>query len=312
MGLILMFLAVAFPIDIYRFIIFVLKGVLSQDISLILPTKRQVFLIPMTMSVIIFIYGYFEARNILVENIEIKTTLLPENVQKFRIVQISDVHLGLMSHDGRLKRILTKVKEAQPDILVSTGDLLDAEVNDNSEYISQFKEINPRYGKFAVTGNHELYVGLEQSLTFTQDAGFKVLRSEIVNVDGIINIAGVDDNMLRRLTRKNDADEFEFLKKGKGIDNKLFTIFLKHQPIVDSGSDGLINMQLSGHTHNGQFFPYSILTRLFYPIGCGLKILGKDKYIYTSRGSGTWGPPIRFLIPPEVTVIELVRADGNA
>ncbi|MBF0540173.1 MAG: metallophosphoesterase [Nitrospirae bacterium] len=304
MGLLLMFIAVAFPMDIYRFFVILIGHVTSKDLLYIIPTKRQLFLIPMSLSIIIFIYGWFEARNIILEEVEIKTNRLPANIDKFRIVQITDVHLGLMSHDGRLNRILDKVKEANADILISTGDLLDAEVNNNAEYIDLFREINPKYGKFAVMGNHEFYVGYDQSVDFAEKAGFRVLRSEIVNIDGIINLAGVDDLRARKFSLGSDNSELDFLAKK---DNVEFTVFLKHQPVVNDNSKGLINLQISGHTHDGQFFPYSLLTHLFYPIPCGLTQLDDDLYIYLSRGSGTWGPPIRFLAPPEVTVIDLVK-----
>jgi hypothetical protein len=308
MGLLLMFIAAAFPMEIYRFLVFIIGKGLSVDISFIIPTKRQLFLIPMTLSIIIFIYGWFEARNIGIVRVEIKTHRLPIN--KLRIVQITDVHLGLMSHDGRLNRILAKVKECNGDILVSTGDLLDAEVNDNSEYIELFKQINPIYGKFAVMGNHEFYVGTEQSLEFADNAGFRVLRSEVVNIAGIINIAGVDDNRAMKFAKTKNNSELDFLRmKNNGAQSAVeqFTVFLKHQPIVNDNSKELINLQLSGHTHDGQFFPYSLFTHLFYPIHCGLTKLDKELYIYLNRGSGTWGPPIRFLAQPEVTVIDIVR-----
>jgi predicted MPP superfamily phosphohydrolase len=88
-----------------------------------------------------------------------------------------------------------------------------------------------------------------------------------------------------------------------------FTLLLKHQPIIDAGAVGLFDLQLSGHTHKGQIFPFNLVTRLFYKRHAGLSKIQENAFLYVSRGSGTWGPPARFLSPPEVTLIELVRKE---
>lgn len=169
------------------------------------------------------------------------------------------------------------------------------------------KAINPRYGKFAITGNHEFYAGIENARCFTENAGFTFLRGESVTVAGMINIAGVDDPAGRYYGLKDISE--------KGVLSKLprdkFTLLLKHRPTVDKDAVGLFDLQLSGHAHKGQIFPFSLITRIYYrhTADAGHLKLMDNFYLYVSRGSGTWGPPIRFLAPPEVTVIELVHGE---
>jgi predicted MPP superfamily phosphohydrolase len=200
--------------------------------------------------------------------------------------------------------ILAKVKEAKPDILVSTGDLVDAQINHLPGLQELLQDINAKYGKYAVTGNHEYYAGIEKSLEFTRRAGFIMLRGGSRDVGPIV-IAGVDDRTAVQVHEPKPVPDREALA---GTDRtKKFVLFLKHQPVPDPDAIGLFDLMLSGHTHKGQIWPFTLLVRRTYPLTAGRYDVGKGSIVYTSRGSGTWGPPIRFLSPPEVTVIELVR-----
>ncbi len=223
-----------------------------------------------------------------------------------KIAQISDVHLGLIVREERLKKILNIVRDAHPDILVSTGDLVDGEVCKLNGLTDLLKEIRPKYGKFAITGNHEFYAGFDQAKCFTEDAGFRLLRGEAVSVAGIMNIAGVDDPVGKTYGLSKDLSEKDLLS---GLPGNRFTLFLKHRPVVNKEAAGLFDLQLSGHVHKGQIFPFSIITGLYYPIQEGFANVSNNSFLYVSRGAGTWGPPIRFLSPPEVAIIELVHRD---
>jgi len=168
------------------------------------------------------------------------------------------------------------------------------------------KEINPPMGKFAVTGNHEYYAGLEQSLKFTEDSGFKILRNEALLINNDLLIAGVDDLQIQKVNHSQNLQEdklFHSENKGK------FVLLLKHRPFVEKNSIGLFDLQLSGHVHKGQIFPFSLLTKFYYSVHAGFKKLADSSYLYVSRGSGTWGPPIRFLSKPEVTIIDISNPD---
>ncbi len=221
---------------------------------------------------------------------------------RIRIVQISDVHLGLIVREDRLRSIAAAVKKAGPDILVSTGDLVDGQISRLNDLAEMLGEITPRFGKFAITGNHEFYAGIEQSLEFTKRAGFTILRGSAVS--GPITIAGVDDPVAKAFGLSSPVSEKELLQTLNG--NK-FILLLKHRPLVDQKCTGLFDLQLSGHVHKGQICPFGILTKIYYPLHAGYGKLTGNAHLYVSRGSGTWGPPIRFFAPPEVTVIDLVH-----
>ena len=301
-----LFFSASLVIDLYRLAVYLAGLMLQRDFSAISLSTGYSFFIPLLLSLCISVYGYFEARDVRTERILIRTPKIPAETGRMKIVQITDVHLGLMVREGRLKLILDKVKAEDPDVLVSTGDLLDGQVCKLNGLEDLFKDIRPRYGKFAITGNHEFYAGIENAICFTENAGFTLLRGESVPVAGIINIAGVDDPAGKTLGLAHDISEKELLS---GLPRKKFTLFLKHRPLVDKTAIGLFDLQLSGHIHKGQIFPFTLVTALLYPITSGRLDLPDNSVMYVSRGSGTWGPPIRFLAPPEVTTIELVHAD---
>jgi len=306
MGLLLLFAPSSFIIDLYRLTVYLLNRRFRRSLVSFIPSARLSFFIPLVLSALIFSYGYFEAKDIRTERIIIRTSKIPEEVGKLKIVQVSDIHLGLIVREEKLKRIINEVKAANPDMLVSTGDLVDGQSNSLSGLAELLKEINPKYGKFAITGNHEFIAGLNQSLDFTEKAGFTVLRGERLTVSGLINVVGVDDPIGKRYGFSRDVREKELLS---GLSRDKFTLLLKHRPLVDENALGLFDLQLSGHTHGGQIFPYSLLTKIYYPAQAGCLNLINNSYLYVNRGAGTWGPPIRFLSPPEVTVIELVHED---
>lgn len=253
-------------------------------------------------------YGYFQALDIRTRHITIASSKIPKKAGRFRVVQISDVHLGLIVSKGRLQRILRCVKAANPDILVSTGDLVDGQMDDLDGLIGLFQGVRPPYGKVAVTGNHEFFAGIDRSLAFMHEAGFRVLRDDGISILGRIHIAGVDDPGGRRYGLLKGISEKAVLA---GLPQQGLTLLLKHQPVLDKRAMGYFDLQLSGHTHGGQIFPFLLISKLFYPMGAGLHILEDKSYLYVSRGSGTWGPPIRFLAPPEVTVIDLIHERNN-
>jgi len=292
-----------FLIDLYRLLIFA-GGLISPGFFAHLhPSPKYGFFLPLLLSLSIALYGYYEAGHIRTERIVLKTPKLPKEAGTLKITQISDVHLGMIVRDERLTRILKEVKKSNPDIFISTGDLVDAQINRLEGLAEMLREINPRYGKLAVTGNHEFFAGLPQALEFTRKAGFKVLRGEGLTVAGLINFVGVDDPAGGGRSLSKDVTEKDLLS---GLPQDKFTVLLKHRPELDKDALGLFDLQISGHTHQGQIFPFRLITRLFFPYDGGSFRLPNHSLLHVSRGTGTWGPPIRFLAPPEVTVYELM------
>jgi hypothetical protein len=266
-------------------------------------TPRLSFALSLSLSALICVYGYFEALNIRTERLVIETDKLPAGTDRLTIAQISDVHLGLIVRCDRLVGILEAVKAAKPDVFVATGDLVDAQINHLPGLRELLQEVPAPYGKFAITGNHEYYAGLDTALEFIRHAGFTMLRGEARDIGPIV-IAGVDDRTAAQVNLGRPVRDREVLS---GFDRGKFVLFLKHQPHPDTDAIGLFDLALSGHTHKGQLWPFSFFSRRAHPLHAGRYDLGQGSVVYVNRGSGTWGPPIRFLAPPEVTVIELVR-----
>lgn len=303
MGALFLFVCIALVLDGINLSGRVAGWIMKRDfLSVLIPTRLS-FFISLGLAVTISIYGYFEALNIRTEQITIQTPKLPSGVDRLRIVQISDVHLGLIVRERRLDRMLTIVKQERPDIFVSTGDLVDAQINTMHGFAEKLCEIEAPHGKFAVTGNHEYYAGLTAALAFTKTCGFTLLQG--TGRSGIINIAGVNDPTGVRMGLEKPVSEKVLLA---GLPRDKFTLLLKHQPRIDPEARGLFDLQLSGHTHKGQIFPFTYLSAIPYPMNAGRFDLDDRSVLYVSRGTGTWGPPIRFLAPPQVTVITLVRA----
>jgi predicted MPP superfamily phosphohydrolase len=246
-------------------------------------------------------YGLIEARQIRVEEINISTPKLVSG--RVTIAQISDLHLGIMLGDKFLDRVIARLRELKPDIVVATGDVVDGQGDDLDALARHFQTYTPPLGTFAVTGNHEYYAGLESSLRFLRNAGFTVLRGESAKAGGIV-LVGVDDPTAATSGQKTRLDTRKALASVTAND---FIVLLKHQPVVDG--DTPFDLQLSGHIHGGQIFPFVYLTRLTYRMHTGLTELADGRRLYVSRGEGTWGPPIRLFAPPEITLITITSAN---
>jgi len=300
MGLLFLFATAAATLDIAKLL---LAAIPPGKAAGRLINPRRLFAVAVSYTFVIGIYGYYEATAIRTEHLTITSSRLPAAVGRVRIVQISDVHAGQIVRESRVRKIVALVKAAAPDMLVSTGDLVDGHQRHLDGLEQLFLEVTPRLGKYAVPGNHEYYVGIDRSVKFMQDAGFKVLNNQNFELGGMICLTGVDDSRNSSQRAANALIEKNLLlKAGAGG----FRLLLKHRPVVAAESAGNFDLQLSGHVHKGQIFPFNWLTWLSFPVKSGLTELARGQYLYVSRGTGVWGPPIRFLAPPEVTVIDLL------
>ncbi|MGA7826149.1 MAG: metallophosphoesterase [Geobacteraceae bacterium] len=302
MGILFLFCVTMLSIDLVRVVVRIAGFFLQRDL-LCFVSDRSAFLMACVVSLGVSFYGYREAKDVRLEKVVIPTSKLPPSIKSFRIVQISDVHLGLVVHDKRLHTIINEIEKAHPDLLVSTGDLVDGQTDGMATLSTALVKVYAPFGKIAVTGNHEYYAGIKNSLDFMQKAGFTVLQGELHDVDGVLTVAGVDDPAGAHFGAVKGSEASLLAKANHGR----YVLLLKHRPVVAKESIGLFDLQLSGHVHNGQIFPFGLVTHLFYPVQSGLSRIMDSVYLYVSRGTGTWGPPIRFLAPPEVTVIELVN-----
>jgi predicted MPP superfamily phosphohydrolase len=308
LGLLFFFLWTNLAVDLANLVLRVAGAVSGRGMHAFLIAGKAPFFALVVLCLALGTYSFFEAGEIGIEQVRILTDKLPASTPRLRVAQISDVHLGLLVRHRKAERIAEAIRRADPDILVSTGDLVDAEINHLEGLAEIFGEIRPRLGKYAVTGNHEFYAGIDQAILFTQRAGFLVLRGEAVTVGDVLRIAGVDDPTGdptgARIGGNINRQEGTVLG---GEPSPIFTILLKHRPQLSRESRGLFDLQLSGHTHKGQIFPFRYAVARVYPNLAGLFPLG-GSFLYTSRGTGTWGPPMRFLSSPVVTVIDIERA----
>lgn len=257
---------------------------------------RRPAIFALTAVVIAGTWAFYEARQLRVEQVRLTVPNLPPNRPLLRIVQISDLHLGLINRAAVLDGVIEQVRQLQPDVLVVTGDLLDAQRSHLEGLADPWRQLSPPLGKYAVVGNHEAYVGRDNSREYLATAGFRVLFNEVVTVQGI-QIAGVPDPAWGEL--QGDALVLA------AADPDRTTILLKHRPWVEPSALGRFTLQLSGHAHRGQIFPFNLVTGLAYPMQDGLYRLDGGSWLYASRGTGTWGPPMRLFSPPEITLIEL-------
>ncbi|MEW6601322.1 MAG: metallophosphoesterase [Nitrospirota bacterium] len=265
------------------------------------------FAVPLSIAGLIVVYGFFEARNLKIERLVIRTSKLPAGTDCVRIAQISDLHLSVTVGKTIINKIIRATEKESPDIIVSTGDLIDGIVKHVGHLSARLRLLNARYGKFAVTGNHEFYGGLRHTVKFIEDSGFTVLRDSGVTVENVINVAGMDFTGGETRGYSNDAarrDERDVLSE---LRPGLFTLLLKHRSDVIEECLGLFDLQLSGHSHKGQIFPVNLATMFMFSYHTGFTKLPKGSAIYTSRGTGTAGPPIRFLSAPEITIIDVVK-----
>jgi len=270
-------------------------------------TIQIITAVAVSINVIIIIYGYFEALNIQVEKVTFVSPKIKEG-RTIKIVQISDVHFSPIISVHSAKKIRDLVQKQNPDIIISTGDFLDRAIRKKKEVAAVMRTLKAPLGKYAITGNHEFIADIKYSVNFIENSGFKLIRNDTVIIDDMINLSGVDDLSASRFGYTIKISEATVLSK---VDTKNYTILLKHQPKVNLENTKNYDLQLSGHTHAGQIFPFTLFAKIAFPYLCGFYKINDHTDIYVNRGTGTWGPPIRFLVTPEITVIELKHGKKN-
>ncbi|MBK7581667.1 MAG: metallophosphoesterase [Myxococcales bacterium] len=245
---------------------------------------------------------------LMVKRLTVALPRLPAEMNGTTIAQLSDVHVGSTIQRGFIERVVRETNALEPDVIVITGDLVDGSVAQLADHVAPLGDLRAKYGVFFVTGNHEYYSGAEAWCHELERLGIRVLRNERVQIgEGAVSydLAGVDDYSAHRFGRGHGAD----LKKAvAGRDDSRELVLLAHQPRQVFEADRLgVGLQLSGHTHGGQIFPWNIFVRLQQPVVSGLARFGRA-LVYVSNGTGYWGPPMRLGAPAEITLLTLERA----
>lgn len=277
----------------------------AKIFMLILQTKhKQIVLISLVISFFIIIYSVInQAGKPVVKSLEISTKKGGSGFKNMSIVQLSDMHIDSSTNIKRIISIVETVNSLNPDLIVITGDLIDGPVSKNNNAAQELKNLRSRYGVYAVTGNHEYYSGIKNFFELVKKSRIGILNDETVNINEYVDLTGITDHSSAR-AGKNNPGFFHFMKK---LDKKKINILLSHRPygfemFIKMG----IDLQLSGHTHAGQIPPMDLIVRIFYKFPYGLYRIG-DSYIYTTSGTGIWGPPMRFLSDSEIVHIKIKK-----
>lgn len=248
--------------------------------------------------IILSIIGLITARIIRVTNIDIYTNKIKTEL---RIVHVSDLHIGPINGKEFLKNIVYLINKQHPDYVFITGDLLDGRYRYNKNDFTILKNITGR--KYFVTGNHETYAGIDYSMHLIDGLGINILNNESKIVDNL-QIFGIDDSEDKKQVIKvmNHLKNVEF--NNKELTDSRYKILLYHRPVGFKQAHKHIDLMLSGHTHAGQMFPFSLLSWLDNKYIYGLYNEGNSK-LYVSSGAGTWGPPMRIATHSEIALIRL-------
>lgn len=288
---------------------------LLRDIALIvLPQayRHDSALLVIALTLLVTLIGYVNARRIpRVARVTVPIAGLPAPLHGFTIAQITDLHVGPTIKRAYVAGVVDRLNALQPDVIAVTGDLVDGEVEVLRPHIAPLAGMSARHGVFAVTGNHEYYSGVGPWVSEFERLGMRVLMNEhaVLEHDGApLVIAGVTDFSAGKFDTAHTSDPTRALAGSpSGVTP---TILLAHQPrSAPAAAEAGFDLQLSGHTHGGQFWPWSLFVPLQQPFTAGLHKLGR-LWIYTSRGTGYWGPPKRFGAPSEITLIRLEPTIG--
>ncbi|TFZ02110.1 metallophosphoesterase [Ramlibacter humi] len=243
-----------------------------------------------------------------VKSVDVPIANLPPGLHGFTIAQITDLHVGPTIRGSYIRRIVERVNSLEADAVAITGDIVDGPVPELGAHVAPLGELRSRHGSFFVTGNHEYYAGHAPWLAELRRLGIRVLLNEHVVIERAgttLVLAGVPDWSAHHFEPSHRSDPAKALS-GAPADAGA-RILLAHQPRTAPAAElAGFDLQLSGHTHGGQFFPWIFFVRLQQPFTAGLHRLGR-LWVYVSRGTGYWGPPKRVAAPSEITRLRLVR-----
>lgn len=292
----------------YSFLMWIIIDILHHLTNLIFPMTQIIrypsfywgFLV-LSLVFLLLIYGTWNANSPQVVHYDITIKKRVQNLSEIHVVMVSDIHLGLVVDNDRLDAMVNKINKLDPEIVILAGDIIDEDVRifANNKMPEILKKLRSRYGVYAVLGNHEYISGnSELAIEYLRQAGINVLVDECMKINNQFYIIGRDDRTVGRMFGKARLELSSLIEE---IDNNLPIILLDHQPVnLEEGQRNGIDLQLSGHTHNGQFFPNNLIAKHIFENSWGY--LRKGEYqIVVSSGFGTWGPPIRIGSHSEIT-----------
>lgn len=228
-----------------------------------------------------------------------------KNNKTIRMLVVSDIHLGTLVGEKRFEKLVETVNITKPDIVLFAGDIVDEDVapvikNDMGDSLLKIK---PPLGFYGITGNHEYIGGVESSVDYLTKNGIKILRDNFVLIDNSFYLVGREDKSSDRMGGKSRKNINELFEK---IPNDLPIILLDHQPwdLKSVAELNRVDLQISGHTHNGQLWPFNYIVKMIYEIAYGYGKIA-NTHFYVSNGYGTWGPPLRVGNRPEIVIMNI-------
>ena len=267
-------------------------------------TKKITAIVIIALVSLIVFLGNLNKRDITIKNMNITLPKGNGKLNELNIVMASDLHLSTIDGERLLSKIIDKINSVNPDIVLFGGDIVDdkAEILKDRGIGESFKRLNPKYGIYSITGNHEFINGVEPSVKFMEDYGMKVLRDKYELINSSFYLVGRDDVVKKQFTGQ-ERENLETIISS--VDSSYPKILLDHTPVrLKQAENNRIDLQFSGHTHHGQIWPGNIITNMIYELSWGFLEKGKTKY-YVSSGAGTWGPPVRMGSKSEIVYIKI-------
>jgi predicted MPP superfamily phosphohydrolase len=309
MALMTYFLLLALLIDLLRlgnYIFHYFPLALERDSRTV---EKAVFLGGLAATLVVVIAGHVNALHPRIRTLNLSIQKAAGDLKRINIVMASDIHLGRNVSSSWLKEVVEKINGLEPDLVLLPGDIMDEDVDAMSDFdmAAVLRGIRARYGVFAATGNHEYYRGLKETVSYIRQGNVQVLEDAAVKVGEALYIIGRKDRTAEGFGkgRKSLRELIE------NVDRSLPMILMDHQPFhLEEAEQNGVDLQLSGHTHHGQLFPFQWITKAVYEISWGYLRKGVTHY-YVSCGLGTWGPPVRTGNAPEIVKIVVTFNEGG-
>ena len=298
------FLLFAFAIDILRLLNFIIPFFPSSFAVDPEQTKATTALGVVGIVTVVVIGGYINARTPRIRTLSLTIPKNGRSMKSLNIAVASDIHLGTIVCKSKLERIVERINALDPDLVLLPGDVVDEDIGPviRNNLGETLRKIRSKFGVVAITGNHEYIGGVEPACKYLVEHGITMLRDGSITINNGVIIVGREDVSIRGFTGKIRKPLDELMS---GLDRSFPIILMDHQPFhLEEAETNGVDLQLSGHTHHGQLWPFNFITKKVYELSWGYKKKGNTHY-YVSCGVGTWGPPVRTGNRPEIVNLKL-------